>query len=1421
MIMLFTLSFQLWSQPFQNTATSQNGFQLELSAMNPIGVGGVMTGPLKTGLIYNYLIKYVIPSGTTTPVVITLNAPIGVRLYPQSNNQPALTGGVMATSAINYTTNAVTVTINPPSPNLNGISETIQVYAWMPPNSTCNGTVFNSSCTLSNTSTQLVTGNVAVTAEATSDWCIKEELAQIHHPLLAIAQGGTANYVHRVFRNVQHPEQDTIGKMSIQRLDLKSTAPPNAVIVPISGANYLAGNMFINPVNLVSNSLIWSTKPLSLVPPIYGYNDNSLINYPSSFFLGGATPTNTLTATAVRYGGCATDTQMDVACQQSSVNVGIIASGTNSAVSNKTHIPFGNIVPRCEYRYRMGFRNTGSTPINTFTIEDDLPPVFTPTGIIGLYYPYNISGTNFTINVNGLPVGFTFSGSMPYYIVTLNSGTFNTGDVLAFMANNIPSTIDLETNQSCYIDVLGSHNATTCFSNTANVIIPNINQLTATDQVCPATPNTQICYRKEVLNPNNLPTIYQRGNTVKYRIRVKNIGNNTFTPTMIDELGAGLEYDNSILQATLFHSVPNTVGPPTITNQGVLNPVYNFGNNTLTFTFPSLSGVCATVNNTTCDSNYVNKKHYFIEFNVKVAANSPAGDIPNLIYEATTPSVKNIAFISVGHAYGINVVKRIRKKGTTTWLSSLDTQVGTAVEFQLDFHNSSTVALNDLLLIDLLPRVTDRAVLNGNTRSSAFSLIAPSSFSATKRIGSTIPIPFSIPSGALKFNTEPNPKLTDFGQTSGTAVSFSSFLTLSTNNIRLELTGGNVLQPDEHLLLQFETTIPSATPVDKIACNSFAAKGTTFNGTGVGINILPVESNTVCVKVIPVPDTCTCKDIKFQFSNDVSKPCEDIVSFKTSCKKIRKIEILSTGNSVQFVTVPNNCIPFSNSSTHVDFGISGCATAIYQFNVFSNNGIQPYSVVITLMNGTTCLYNDKIGCDTTSFCCDKTQIVKSKDCCSKLSIEKCKVKSIDIQVFNGIIDGLDFGSGTCTDPIPNGTNHQILTTCDQPNSLTTCVKNKSPQNYVYITYSIVYEDNSKCQKKDTVYCPPPPIGNGCCPKTTMVACCISTNQIQYEFNAVSVPTNVCSMVVNVSSTSGLVPGNAYSSGLVASPIVLNGQTMFLPIVTLGQSLTYYITTPIQNPTVNVTIQYVLCDGTKCDAETFTLGSPSVKNGNNLISQTILDSLFASTYKLDFKGVKDSKLKVKSISLLPQGTNAKDVFFAITGSSVLGSENKLLLSLDKSLQGNSFATFVLKKAVSVSEYNGEVLNIVTRGRVKSFKIFMFDEKGGLISEGTVTSQLQAVTSSTELKSNFINFSIAPNPAAENVNISYELTKNEQVKIELFDATGKAVEKIEEGFKAANQVHNTTFNIGHLPSGLYIIRMTNGKGNILTEKLTVVH
>ena len=109
--------------------------------------------------------------------------------------------------------------------------------------------------------------------------------------------------------------------------------------------------------------------------------------------------------------------------------------------------------------------------------------------------------------------------------------------------------------------------------------------------------------------------------------------------------------------------------------------------------------------------------------------------------------------------------------------------------------------------------------------------------------------------------------------------------------------------------------------------------------------------------------------------------------------------------------------------------------------------------------------------------------------------------------------------------------------------------------------------------------------------------------------------------------------------------------------------------------------------------------------------------------------------------------------------------------------------------------------------------------GLFSSETLKNTDYIKENPTALNSaNKINIDVYPNPIVDVANISYNITSNSDVKINLYNIQGKLVKNVDLSNQTIGK-HNYQFNIKGLPQGTYILNIV--AGNKTNSKRVIVY
>ncbi|MAT38791.1 MAG: hypothetical protein CL946_04225 [Ectothiorhodospiraceae bacterium] len=326
----------------------------------------------------------------------------------------------------------------------------------------------------------------------------------------------------------------------------------------------------------------------------------------------------------------------------------------------------------------MYFCNTGSVPITGITITDTIPSGLT-----------------------GLSIGTVSSGM---------AATLSGNIVTATLTSPLPPTACRYFEVEFTIDSTATVGST--ITNCAWYSFPGGPMQSACASFVVKAPDPDPCLWKDVCNeqPNYLP-----GDTLRYRLRLQNIGGLPITgATITDILDPNLEYiGNPAFNTTSSWSVPCQ------TTSNWSGPAISTSGNTVNISLPTIPATCQDIFYGGCGMyGAFGVPFYFIEFDVRVRDTAALGNIPNNFTIAggtlSSPEISNTDYITVVGTAGFTLDKAVAID-TSSWASSLTTSAGSNVNYRLQLTVApGSVGLRHITFADLLPRddgTNDRLIL--------------------------------------------------------------------------------------------------------------------------------------------------------------------------------------------------------------------------------------------------------------------------------------------------------------------------------------------------------------------------------------------------------------------------------------------------------------------------------------------------------------------------------------------------------------------------------------------------------------------------------------------------------------------------------------------------------------------------------------
>jgi uncharacterized repeat protein (TIGR01451 family) len=770
---------------------------------------------IATGQNFSYTVYFSFPAGANT-ITITDALPPGVVFQALSVTSGCGTP-VTTTPAVGSNGTVTLSWASVPS----GCSGSFVITVNFPNGTTCNGTsARNRVCLSGNVGSGIkadfCTGFVTTVAQAVNPWNIGKWVSG------AAWVGGNCPYATGdsvityqicVYKNV-----GTTGQLNLANAVLRDTLPTGAYLLTSSCGATQSGNV-----------ITWNVGNLSAIPAYNSACCTFSVVYPPSIFPNGSNVQNQAYVSGVLGSPNQPCGQVNMASNQTCVQIKSVTSATLSKYV------YTNTQPGCAGQYLIYICNNGTTSIPSFIVRDTVPTALT--------------GYSLGANSGGLTA--TLSGG----IVTITSTSALAPGQCRYVYINF--TIPLSATVGSTI--------TNCAWMTTGSTPPTTYQSCASFVV--TAPSAKACVWKEVCSKK---TAYSPGDTLRYRLRVQNIGGTAITgATITDNLNSNLQYlgNPSYYTGTSWNA-------PCQTASNWSGVSFSQTGSTLTFTLPSIAATCQNMFYGNCGMYGTGGvPYYFIEFDVKVADTSALGNIPNFFTigggNIGTPVNSNIDYVNVVGTIGFNLSKSVAKD-TSSWSTTTTTTPGSNVNYRLRLTVSAgSVGLRHITFADLLPRdngASDQLILPPcSPRGSVFDVSYLSTLS-------------TVPSATGYNNPLSFARVTNFAPIGAPGAMFSAGCgTLGTWSTSIPLAsknpgwyfGSTAVGAGSSATSIFRVAVPSTAQDQQNACNTFAANGAIRHliqsNLTSDVPAGQIESPTACITIVK------------------PKPCIDSVRVNVGC----------------------------------------------------------------------------------------------------------------------------------------------------------------------------------------------------------------------------------------------------------------------------------------------------------------------------------------------------------------------------------------------------------------------------------------------------------------------------------------------------------------------------------------------------------
>jgi uncharacterized repeat protein (TIGR01451 family) len=1354
---------------------------------------------IATGVNFSYTIIFTAPAGTPAISIQDLVPPslAVVSIAPLSQVCGVTPTVVVSGNTVTYSLAGLPPTCTP--------SGSFTIVVKFPEGVTCNGTTARNRVGImvsaDGSQGYQYTDYVSTTATAVDPWVIGKSIVS---GAVVNPNGGSCGYLVPLDGTVTYRLSvmkanglwgTVAGQHNMSGAVVTDVLPPGAVFVGSTCGAVLVGN-----------TITWNVGSLNAAIPWAYYYCDIQIQYPAASFPNGSNMLNqaTLNGTICQQPAIHTS-------NQTCVEVGQIIA--NPQASFQKYLALTNRVPGCQGYYQIVFCNNGNVPLTAFNINDVIPSGIS-VDFVQLYGASASATVTLSANsgANVLGTGLTSS------YTSSNPIGFPVNDLSLQMTGSLPVGACL--NLLVYFTVNPNPTGTTVtncatFTPLANTI--TLPQTCATFTVQQGQPNP--CLLKDICAPQSN---YSPGDTVRFRVRVQNIGSANMTgATLTDVLHSNFTYlgNESHFIATTYSpacTTGPTIPPFTTAWSGVSSS--HSGNN-LSWSLPMVPADCQLFYSAYC--GYYGTwtlPYYYIEFDVVVSNSALPGVTPNnySVSGGNLPGTfnSNTVNVLVVASFGQEAVKLVSTDSGATFGTSGTITAGGIARYQLAYKNMSNVPVTTISIADLLGRddgSNDWLILNRTApRGSQFDITYSGAHATT-----LLP-PGSPPSPLLDYSNGLNVCLpTPFPSVFGCAP--VTWNTTPDRNIRMRY-GSFLLPPTNTLLEHFNVTIPANATSQLQVCNDFAAISTAsflLNGIAQSVALTPIAAAPVCLTVEPnvnccdsvrvtkidgadccarITTTCEVKSITVQVANGT------IASAAWNCGT------LPTGYVGQssFVFPANNCL--------LDMSVCVDATA---------PGVT-ITYIINFTNGQVCDKVFQMDCQATN-CCDSVRLetVQGADCCARIT-STCEVKAVQVTVNNGTIGSVNWNCGT----LPTGFIGQSTFTFGANNcalDMTLCVNATQPG--VSINYVIFFADGTECEKTIKMDCK---VTDDCCAlvdlklksKWPFWKTLVGTFSITNLNPAVP----ICSVEIFPTPAGTFTTGSLVVDGVTSaqawnpSMIPTTGNLSPAAVNTINFNLVS------SNYSGIIKVCVVKCDGTKCCFDFKWNTKPLIGTDLSMDELSIGDKLMAISISPKVTSQLTDSIKYVSFGLIDESEATADgpQFFAISASGQAGDEYpKGLAVCDNTYMGSYNAFFELSQAKSSSESMGAFQLVFTQ-KVPKLGCTLFDKDGNVLFTGSIAVSSSSDVSTaiiepgTGMSSGMFEFLNAyPNPTDGQFNLSFAIGSQRNVEIQMIDGSGQVLHSTLKPSSLPG-IHTISMDAGYLPKGNYFVRIVSD-GKVLSKPI----
>ncbi|MDX5345961.1 MAG: PKD domain-containing protein [Hymenobacteraceae bacterium] len=229
----------------------------------------------------------------------------------------------------------------------------------------------------------------------------------------------------------------------------------------------------------------------------------------------------------------------------------------------------------------------------------------------------------------------------------------------------------------------------------------------------------------------------------------------------------------------------------------------------------------------------------------------------------------------------------------------------------------------------------------------------------------------------------------------------------------------------------------------------------------------------------------------------------------------------------------------------------------------------------------------------------------------------------------------------------------------------------------------------------------------------------------------------------------------------------------------------------------------------------TAGNSSIRLRNNVNTESAISTIVSPSY--DFSNIIGSGLLSFDLAFAQRSTTNNDQLklYVSTNCGQTWQIRKTISGSSLSTTGSPVATTFTPNN---SQWRTELLNLNQYSRQPSvmFKIEFISGGGNIVY---IDNFRLSGTVGVKDDVNAAKIMVHPNPVTEETVIELELSKSENIRMELFDAVGKLVySEAERNYGAGTYIFNLQQKVGKLNSGVYLLKILSEDRAYSTKLIT---